>query len=412
MTDFKKVLRSYRFPVILILSVTLGAVIGVVLGKDAAILKPLGDIFLNLLFTAIVPLVFFSIASAVSGMPNVNRLGRILASMIFVFTLTGIIASVIMVICVEVYPPAKGVVIDLGSKVEIDHFKTSEQIVRAFTTSDFTEVLSKRNMLALIIFSILVGLGTASAGDRGKVFANFLSSGNEVMMKVISFIMYYAPVGLCAYFAHFIGVYGTNLLNVYFRAMTLYYPVAFLYFVVAFTLYAFIAAGGPGVKRFWGNIIPASLTALATGSSVATIPSNLDAANRVGVPRDISEVVIPIGATIHMDGSCLGSVLKIAFLFGIFNLDLGDPATILTVIGISILSGTVITGIPSGGVIGEILIISLYGFPPEALPIISMIGALIDPPATMINAVGDNVASMVVARMVGGKRWFPGDPAA
>ncbi|MBP1750899.1 MAG: proton/sodium-glutamate symport protein, partial [Deltaproteobacteria bacterium] len=157
MANFKKVLRSYRFPVILILSVTLGAVIGVVLGKDAAILKPLGDIFLNLLFTAIVPLVFFSIASAVSGMPNVNRLGRILASMIFVFTLTGIIASVIMVICVEAYPPAKGVVIDLGSKVEIDHFKTSEQIVRAFTTSDFTEVLSKRNMLALIIFSILVG---------------------------------------------------------------------------------------------------------------------------------------------------------------------------------------------------------------------------------------------------------------
>ena len=117
-------------------------------------------------------------------------------------------------------------------------------------------------------------------------------------------------------------------------------------------------------------------------------------------------MVIPIGATIHMDGSCLGSVLKIAFLFGIFNLDLGDPMTMLTVVGIAILSGTVITGIPSGGVIGEILIISLYGFPLEALPIISMIGALIDPPATMINAVGDNVASMVVARMVNGKDGF------
>jgi Na+/H+-dicarboxylate symporter len=406
MPDIKTIFRSYRFSVILILSVILGAVIGLFFGKSAAIMKPLGDVFLNLLFTAIVPLVFFSIASAVSGMPNVRRLGRILFCMIAIFIITGIIASIIMVICVQLYPPAEGAAIDLGTKVHIDHFKTSEQIVRAFTASDFTEVLSKRNMLALIIFSILVGLGCAAAGEKGRIFSGFLASGNEVMMKVISFIMYYAPVGLCAYFAHFIGTYGTDLLNVYFRGMALYYPVAVLYFFIAFSLYAYAAARGPGVRRFWKNIVPASLTALATGSSIATIPCNLDAADRIGIPRDVSEVVIPIGATIHMDGSCLGSILKIAFLFGIFNMNFNDPMTMLIAVGIAILSGTVITGIPSGGVIGEILIISLYGFPPEALPIISMIGALIDPPATMINAVGDNVASMVVARMVNGKTWL------
>ena len=404
---FKNVLRSYRFSVTLIASVALGAVIGLFFGKSAAVLKPLGDIFLNLLFTAIVPLVFFSLASAVSGMPDIRRLGRILSSMIAVFILTGIIASVIMVVLVQFYPPARGVTIDLGAKVQIDHFKTSEQIVRAFTATDFTEVLSKKNMLALIIFSILVGLGTAAAGQKGKVFSGFLASGNEVMMKVISFIMYYAPVGLCAYFAHFIGTYGTDLLNTYFRGMALFYPVAALYFFLAFSLYAYVGAGGRGVRRFWGNIMPASLTALATGSSIAAIPCNLDAADRIGIPRDVSEVVIPIGATIHMDGSCLGSILKIAFLFGIFNMDFGGPMTMLMAVGIAILSGTVITGIPSGGVIGEILIISLYGFPIEALPIISMIGALIDPPATMINAVGDNVASMIVARRVNGKTWFP-----
>ena len=403
------VLRSYRFSVILIVSVVLGAVIGLIFGKSATALKPLGDVFLNLLFTAIVPLVFFSIASAVSGMPDIKRLGRVLSGMIAVFVVTGIIASIIMVICVQVYPPARGVVIDFGAWVQVDHFKTSEHIVRAFTATDFTEVLSKKNMLALIIFSILVGLGTAAAGQKGKVFSSFLASGNEVMMKVISFIMYYAPIGLCAYFAHFIGTYGSDLLNVYFRGMALYYPVAALYFFLAFSLYAYIAAQRPGVRRFWRNIMPASLMALATGSSIATIPCNLDAADRIGIPRDISEVVIPIGATMHMDGSCLGSILKIAFLFGIFNMNFNDPVTMLLAVGIAILSGTVITGIPSGGVIGEILILSLYGFPLEALPILSMIGALIDPPATMINAVGDNVASMVIARWVNGKEWFQKD---
>lgn len=403
------VLRSYRFSVILIVSVVLGAVIGLIFGKSATALKPLGDVFLNLLFTAIVPLVFFSIASAVSGMPDIKRLGRVLSGMIAVFVVTGIIASIIMVICVQVYPPARGVVIDFGAWVQVDHFKTSEHIVRAFTATDFTEVLSKKNMLALIIFSILVGLGTAAAGQKGKVFSSFLASGNEVMMKVISFIMYYAPIGLCAYFAHFIGTYGSDLLNVYFGGMALYYPVAALYFFLAFSLYAYIAAQRPGVRRFWRNIMPASLMALATGSSIATIPCNLDAADRIGIPRDISEVVIPIGATMHMDGSCLGSILKIAFLFGIFNMNFNDPVTMLLAVGIAILSGTVITGIPSGGVIGEILILSLYGFPLEALPILSMIGALIDPPATMINAVGDNVASMVIARWVNGKEWFQKD---
>ncbi len=218
--------------------------------------------------------------------------------------------------------------------------------------------------------------------------------------------MFTAPVGLCAYFAYFVGVYGPDLLGSYWKAMKLYYPITILYFFVAFTLYAYLAAKGDGVRMFWKNIVPPSLTALATASSVATIPSNLEAANNTGIPRDISEVVIPIGATIHMEGSCLAAVLKIAFLFGLFNMDFSGMQTLLTAIGIAILCGTVVSGLPGGGTIGELLIISLYGFPPEAFPIISMIGTLVDPPATMVNAVGDNVASMMVARILGGKAWM------
>jgi Na+/H+-dicarboxylate symporter len=188
--------------------------------------------------------------------------------------------------------------------------------------------------------------------------------------------------------------------------MTLYYPTALVYFVVAFSLYAFLAGRTDGVKKFWRYIIPPSLTALATGSSMATIPANLQAADDIGVPRDISEVVIPIGATLHMEGSCLAAVLKIAFLFGIFQMPFSGVETILTALGIALLTGVVVSGIPGGGTIGELLILSLYGFPPEALPLITMIGTLVDPPATMINAVGDNVSSMLVARVLGGKGWL------
>ena len=399
-------LKSYGFSLILIISIITGAFLGIIYKKEAASLKPLGDIFLNLLFTVIAPLVFFSISSAVAGMQNIRRLGKIMSAMIFVFVLTGLIASVVMIIGVVFYPPAVGINITLGNGANVEHMKITDQIVKAFTVSDFSELFSKKNMLAMIIFSILIGLATSASGERGKNFANFLASGSDVMMKLISFIMYYAPIGLCAYFAYLVGVFGPELLGSYARAMILYYPTAILYFFIAFTVYAFIAAKSDGVRRFWRNILPPSLIALATGSSMATIPANLEAAEKNGVPKDISEVVIPIGATMHMEGSCLAAVLKIAFLFGIFNMPFAGMETILTALGIALLTGVVVSGIPGGGTIGELLIISFYGFPMEAFPMVTMIGTLVDPPATMLNAVGDNVSSMLVARILGGKNWL------
>ena len=399
-------LKAYGFSIILIISIILGSLLGIIYKKDAIVFKPFGDVFLNLLFTTIVPLVFFSISSAVASMTNIHRLGKIISAMILVFVVTGLIASIIMVIGVVLYPPAVGVKIALGTGVNPEQLKATDQIVKAFTASDFADILSKKNMLALIIFSILLGLATSAVGDRGKAFASFLASASDVMMKLISFIMYYAPIGLCAYFAYLVGIFGPELLGAYARAMILYYPTAILYFFIAFTLYAFIAAKGEGVRRFWRNIIPASLTALVTGSSMATIPANLEAANKTGVPKDISEVVIPIGATIHMEGSCLAAILKIAFLFGLFQMNFAGLETIATAIGIALLVGVVVSGIPGGGTIGELLIISIYGFPLEAFPIITMIGTLVDAPATMLNAIGDNVSSMIVARMLGGKNWM------
>lgn len=399
-------LKSYGFSILLVISIILGAFIGIVFKKDAAVLKPLGDIFLNLLFTVIVPLVFFSISSTVASMTNLKRLGKILLLMVLLFVGTGLVASVAMLAAVVFYPPAVGVSIPLPAAVDVNHLKVTEQIVRAFTVSDFPQLLSKNNMLALIVFSMLTGLATSAVGEKGKIFAGFLISANEVMMKLVSFIMYYAPIGLGAYFAYLVGVFGPELLGSYGRAMAVYYPTALVYFIVAFTGYTFVAGRAKGVKSFWRYIIPPSLTALATGSSMATIPANLQAADNIGIPRDISEVVIPIGATIHMEGSCLAAVLKIAFLFGIFQIPFSGVEPILSALGIALLTGAVVSGIPGGGTIGELLILSLYGFPPEAFPLITMIGTLVDPPATMINAVGDNVSSMLAARVLGGKRWM------
>jgi len=399
-------LKNYAFSLLLIVSILIGSFLGLIFKERAVVFKPLGDVFLNLLFTLVVPLVFFSISSAVALMGDIRRLGKIFFWMILIFVATGIVASVVMVAAVKIFPSALGVHLPLTSSVNGEELKISQQIVKAFTASDFGELLSKKNMLALIVFSLLIGLATLSSGARGKAFADFLCSGNEVMMKAISYVMIYAPIGLGSYFAYLVGVFGPQLLGPYLRAVGLYYPVSILYFFIAFSFYAFLAGKARGIKRFWANILPASLTALATGSSVATIPANLEAARKIGIPQDIREVVIPIGATIHMDGSCLSAILKIGLLFGLFNVDFSGIGVLLGAVGVALLSGTVMSGIPGGGFLGELMIVTLYGLPMEAMPIISMVGTLVDPLATMVNSVGDNVSSMMVGRVLGGKDWM------
>ncbi|WP_431811749.1 dicarboxylate/amino acid:cation symporter [Lysinibacillus sp. FW12] len=399
-------LRAYRFSMFLLIAILLGVIIGLLFGEKATVLKPFGDIFINLLFMIVVPLVFFSIASSVASMESLKRLGKIMGSMMLVFIATGIIAAIIMLIAVTIYPPGAEVSVQIVSPETTEDLSFAEQLVNTFTVPDFMNLLSRSNMLALILFAVLIGLGTGLAGEAGKPFARFLISGSEVFMKVIKLVMYYAPIGLMAYFATLIGDFGAALLGDYAKAIILYYPVAILYFLIGFTLYAFIAGGKVGVIKFWQNILTPAVTALGTGSSFATLPVNLTAAKQIGVPKDIRETVLPLGATIHMDGSCLSAILKIAFVFGVFNMDFTGFSTFVTAIGVALLSGIVMSGIPGGGFIGEMLIVTLYGLPVQALPMISAIGVVVDPPATMVNATGDTVASMIVTRTIEGKGWI------
>ena len=289
----------------LIASLFIGSIFGIIFGKNATIFKPFGDIFLNLLFVSVVPLIFFAVTSAVSGMKDLKRLGRIFIWMMLVFIATSIISSSLMLIAVQVYPPAYGVTIDIAGKASVEQVRISEQILGAFTVPDFYQLLTKKNMLALVVFSLLIGLASSLSGEKGKLFREFLGSANSVMIKLIALLMFYAPIGLGAYFAYIVGVFGPQLLGSYMRAMILYYPFAIIYFFVGFTIYIYFAGNILGVKGFWSNIAPPALTALATGSSVATVPITLEAARKIGIPLEIREIIIPIGTTIHMDGSCI-----------------------------------------------------------------------------------------------------------
>ena len=369
--------NNYKSSLILLGAIILGGIVGVFMGPEAVVFKPIGDLFLNLLFMILVPLVFFSVTSAISNMGEMKRLGKILKNIVIVFVTTAIISGVIGMIGVLIMNPTKGLNSDMFANLMAtasDHTSGEnvsllQQLVNTVTVTDFKDLLSKSNMLQLIIFSILVGIATAMAGDVAKPMAKFVEAGAAVMMKIVNIIMYIAPIGLGCYFASVIGELGPQILSGYAKVFVLY-------------------------------------LILTTCSSAASIPVNLDSTKKMGVPQDIAETVIPLGANIHKDGSVIGGVLKITFLFGLFGQDMTSLSAIASILVVSFLVGAVMGAIPGGGMMGEMLILSVYGFSPEVLPIIAVISTIIDAPATVLNSTGNTVCSMVVARLVEGKDWL------
>ena len=398
--------QAHGFALVLLGSIILGCILGIIMGKRAVIFKPLGDIFLNAMFMVVVPLVFTTICSAVANMSSMKRLGKVMGTMMAVFLVTGVIAAVLMLGAVSLYPPAQGTKIVLEAPEEFQALNTVDQIVNALTVPDFKDMLSRKAMLPLILFTIVFGIALQMLGEQARKISEGIKVLSEAMLKVVKIVMLYAPIGLGAYFAALVGDFGPNLLGDYARSMLIYHVVCMGYFLIAFTAYAWIATQGKGVGTFWKNILTPAVTALSTQSSAATLPVNLEAARRIGIPEDIREVVLPVGATIHMEGSCLSGIIKIAFLFGIFQTPFTGIGTFASAVVVSVLSGVVLSGMPGGGLVGEMLIVSLYGFPPEAFPIIATMGFLVDPGATLVNATGDTCSSMLVSRFIEGKNWF------
>jgi len=407
-------LKNYKSSIILLGSILLGGIVGAVMGPKAAVLEPFGNLFLNLMFTIIVPLVFFSVSSAIANMTSMKRLGKIMGSVIIVFTATALIAAIIGVIGAILINPTKGIdhgiiqklMASAGEAPKAEKVGVLQQIVNTFTVSDFMNVFSRKNMLQLIVFSLLFGISTALVKEKAEPVAKFLKSGSEVMMKFVDIIMYYAPIGLGCYFASVIGQLGTQILQGYLRVFVLYLLLSVILYFVILTIYAFLAGGREGIAIYWRNVITPSITALATCSSAACIPVNLEYTKKMGVPEDISETVVPLGANTHKDGSVIGGVMKITFLFGLYGKDMKSFGAIIGVIFVSYLVGAVMGAIPGGGMIGEMLILSVYGFPPEVLPIIAVISTIIDAPATLLNSTGNTVCAMMVARLVEGKNWL------
>ncbi len=401
----KAYLKNYSSIILLLAGIAAGSVAGLVFGEKVEVLKPIGDIFLNLLFTAVIPLVFFAISSALANIKPSDKLSKMMWITSIVFLSTVLISAILTMLAVRLFPVHESLV-TVGFTEPVDKKPFADQLTGLFTTTEFYDLLSRQHMLAMIVFSVIIGFATLKTGKEGAQFAAFLNSGNAIFKGVFTLIMKIGPIGLGAYFAYQVGVFGPQLFSTYAKSLGLYYSFGAFYFIAIFSLYAFVAGGVRGIRRYWKNNLIPSATAVGTCSSIAVIPSNLDAAKKIGIPDYIANVTIPLGATLHKDGSSISSIVKIAVVFALFGKSLDTADAILLALGMTVLVSIVEGGIPNGGYVGELLFISAYGLPVEALPPAMIIGTLVDPMATLLNATGDTVASMMISRFTAGKQWM------
>ena len=402
----KNFLKSYASIIAMLTGIVGGCIVGAV-WPGATALKPLGTLFINMMFCIVVPMVFASIAGAVANMGNRKRAGKIMGVTIGTFVITGAIAAVIMYIVLNVFPPVLTPWTEIPTEEMGEYASLSTMLVNFFTAEDFVGLLSRRAMLPLIVFSVLFGFAVNMNGGKETVIGKWLDDLAAVMLNFVKIVSYYAPIAFFGFFADLVATYGPQITTNYARAMAAYYPLCALYVVTAFPLFAFIGGGKEGVRQMFRHILKPAMVSLGTCSSVATIPTNMEAAKDTGISKDVSDMVLPLGATMHMDGSCFSCVLKIAFVFGVFGKDFGIDM-LLPVILVAVLSSVGMSGVPGGGYIGEYIICSIF-FPEQiamAFPILVTIGNLVDPPATMINAAGDYVVCFLVERFVTGKDWL------
>ena len=293
------------------------------------------------------------------------------------------------------------------AEVEEEELNLLQRTASLLTVNDLPKLFSKDNVTALLVASIIFGVAVRMSGEKGDEVKKILESANAVIENVLKIVMYYAPIGLGCYMASMVGSFGATIAIGYAKTFVLYLVVSIAFYLVFYTIYAFIAGGKKGVKAFWKNAIPPTLTALATCSSAASIPVNMTAAKKMGVPNDIAETTVPLGTSFHKDGTIIGSMFKIMFLVCLFGTPMTTLPEILGMLGIALVANLLVTAVPiGGGTISEMFIISMMGFPVAALPILTIIATIIDAPATVLNSVGDSAASMLVARFVDGKDWI------
>ena len=392
-------LKHYGATLLLLLGLVAGGVLGAAVPASGPFLRPVGQLFLNLIFVLVVPLVFFSVAQSMISMRGSGIIGKVLGAALGVFLAMSLLAGVFSYGLMLVWNPfahaAGGAGAAAGADLDV---QLGDALVNAFTVNDFPLLLSREHLLPLIVFSALFGLAVAWLDKAVPTMKRFIAEGSDVLMKMMGIVMKLAPIGLGCYFADIIGQLGGQIVGDYLQIFLVVSTATAVCYFVFQSLYAVFCRIPLG--RFWKEMIPPSATAVGTCSSAACMPVSMAAARNLGVSEKIADGIIPLGTNLHKDGSVVTSIAKVLFALYFFGMAQGGIGMAALVVGLAILESIVVGAIPVGGMTGELLICAVLGLDPAFAATLLVIGTICDIPATLLNATGNLTAALLVQRVV------------
>lgn len=386
----------------ILIGIVLGIVTGLIVGPSTIYLKPIGNIFLSMINMIIVPLVLASMTVGITSIHDPKKLSRVGGKTLLLYLLTTLVAIFFGLVLAKLF--------DIGVGLDL-HAKTQTAIQSPITAPSLTigdillslipsnpfAAMVNGNILQVIMFSVFLGLAINFSGEKGKPLLNFFSSLADVMYRLTSIVMEFAPFGVFAIMAWIAGTFGLSVLLPLLKFLLVFYLACVIHVIVVFCgMLRFMAKLSPW--PFFRGMGDAIMMAFSTGSSSATLPVSMHCAQEnLGVSKNISSFVLPLGSTVNMNGTAIFQSMSAIFIAHAYGITL-DIHHIVTLTVTTVLASVGTAGISGSGFIMLSAVLSSVGLPLEGLAIIAGIDRLRDMVGTVLNVTGDAVVAVYVAK--------------
>ena len=392
------------------IGLTLGILVGVVWFNDprvAAVLQPLGDLFLRLIKMIVIPIVISSLIVGVAGAGNGKHVGRLGGKTILYFEIITTVAIVLGVLLANVFQPGQGVDLESAQKTDIQQYvDTSEEqseksVAETFlhiVPTNFFKSVVEGDMLAIIFFSVLFGLGVAAIGERGKPVLQFFDGVSHAMFHVVNLVMKVAPLGVFALIGVTVSKFGIDSLLSLGKLVVLVYAALIFFLIVV--LGAVAKWAGVNIFSLLRYIKDELLLAFSTSSSETVLPRIMEKLEKMGCPKGIVSFVVPIGYTFNLDGSVLYQAIAALFLAQVYGIELTIVQQ-LTLILVLMVTSKGMAAVPGTSFVVLLATLGTIGIPAEGLAFIAGVDRIMDMARTVVNLVGNTLAAIVMSKSEG-----------
>ena len=397
MQQKKKLSLATQIFIALVLAIVVGLLMGDYYDFANAYIKPFGTIFLNLIKFIVVPIVLFSIMCGIISMKDVRKVGSIGLKTVAYYMCTTAVAIVIGLAGGNLFKGMFPAIATTDLAYEAAESTSLMETVVNIFPSNFISPMVNANMLQIIVMALLIGFAIVSVGEKSVTVVNAFNDLNEIFMKCMEMILKLSPVGVFCLLCPVIAENGPAIIG----SLAMVLLTAYIcYFVHALVVYSLTVGtlGGLSPVKFFKGMMPAILFAFSSASSVGTLPLNMECTQKLGASREVSSFVLPLGATINMDGTAIYQGVCAIFIAACYGIELTLPQ-MLTIVLTATLASIGTAGVPGAGMVMLAMVLTSVGLPVDGIALVAGVDRIFDMGRTTVNITGDACCSIIVSNM-------------